>query len=163
MAYNSTDYLQSPVDDIESFFWLTCWAVLFNNRSCNQKRSTMEIEWQEYLHSADYEPARLLFKATLVTELAQPSATTERRERSPIFTEFHPLLDAWWAACLDLQHKWQSLVMDKLEKISSDHRKQFLLYHSHSFALEGVKRLLSVAGEHHVRLQNCKKFDSESV
>ncbi|KAJ7364143.1 hypothetical protein DFH08DRAFT_267263 [Mycena albidolilacea] len=58
MTY-STDYLQSPVDDIESFFWLACWAVLFNNRSHNQKRSTMEIEWQEYLHSADYESASI--------------------------------------------------------------------------------------------------------
>ncbi|KAJ7903425.1 hypothetical protein B0H14DRAFT_2491657 [Mycena olivaceomarginata] len=159
----STEYLQSPVDDIESFFWLACWAVLFNNHKHNEKRSPMEIQWQEYLRSAEYESARLLSKSMLVTELAQPWATTKRRERSSILTEFHPLLSAWWAACLDLQQKWQSLVMDELEKISSDHRKQFLLYHSHSFALEGVKCLLSVAGQHHTRLQNCKKFDSESV
>ncbi|KAJ7364142.1 hypothetical protein DFH08DRAFT_267247 [Mycena albidolilacea] len=91
---DGTEYLQSPVDDIESFFWLACWAVLFNNH--NEKRSTKEIQWQKYLRSADYKSARSLSKLMLVTDLARPSTIKERRERSPILTEFHPLLKTCW-------------------------------------------------------------------
>ncbi|KAJ7903406.1 hypothetical protein B0H14DRAFT_3679709 [Mycena olivaceomarginata] len=48
-----TEYLQSPLDDLESFFWLACWAVLFNDCKTNEKRSKVETKWQQSLRNAD--------------------------------------------------------------------------------------------------------------
>ncbi|KAJ7499360.1 hypothetical protein FB451DRAFT_1073565, partial [Mycena latifolia] len=44
---HGTPYVQSPIDDIESFFWLAFWAVLFNTH--NQNRSSNELNWRKRL------------------------------------------------------------------------------------------------------------------
>ncbi|KAJ7818263.1 hypothetical protein B0H14DRAFT_2373395 [Mycena olivaceomarginata] len=154
MAENGK-YLQSPLDDIESFFWLACWAVLFNDRNENKQRSQIETKWQESLLSGDPD-----IKRSFVGRLAEIAPSNSW---SQILREFHPLFKAWWAVRSELQQRWTPLVEEQvLQEMASDYRKQYLLYHFHHFALEGVKGFLSVAAQHHARLQSCKHFDSSA-
>jgi hypothetical protein len=147
-----TEYLQSPLDDLESFFWLACWAVLFNDCKANEKRSKVETKWQQSLRNADSDAKR-----SFVGRLTE---TTPSNGWSQILTEFHPLLRAWWGVRIELQEDWKITVTDEvLEKMSCTSRKQFLLYHFHRFALAGVKKVLSVLALHHVRLRGYNKFD----
>ncbi|EEB95905.1 hypothetical protein MPER_05054, partial [Moniliophthora perniciosa FA553] len=47
MEQSNEQYLQSPVDDLHSFFWVTLWAVMFNE--LNRTRSKGERIWQTKL------------------------------------------------------------------------------------------------------------------
>ncbi|KAJ7692357.1 hypothetical protein B0H14DRAFT_3175422 [Mycena olivaceomarginata] len=86
-------YIHSPVDDIQSFFWLAVWAVLFNSRS--QKRSRSELNWGQNLRSG----VRAV-KSDFVDELI--TTPHSLRGHSPIGTQMFPLLQDWWRRQRDL-------------------------------------------------------------
>ncbi|KAF8206304.1 hypothetical protein K438DRAFT_468628 [Mycena galopus ATCC 62051] len=89
---DDSPYLQSPVDDLESFFWLAVWAVLFNTHKDNQNGSQLETKWKAYLFGPEHHAIRVFAKTTLTAELRR---SRENISWSPILREFHPLLNAW--------------------------------------------------------------------
>ncbi|KAJ7349317.1 hypothetical protein DFH08DRAFT_959475 [Mycena albidolilacea] len=131
-------YIHSPVDDIQSFFWLAVWAVLFNSRPHTRSRS--EFIWGQNLRSG----VRAV-KSDFVNELM----TTVRslRGRGPIGTQVFPLLQDWWRRQRDLAEEWQRNVVAEAAKIPEhevDNIRCFYLHHFHLYALRGVKEFLDL-------------------
>lgn len=148
---NGSKYLQSPIDDIESFFWLACWGVLFNTHTSNQARSNVESKWQGYLASAQYSS-----KTSLVRELRRQIST---KGFSPISTQLLPLLKDWWTAQERLDLRWAEMLASAEDMPQSDERNVFYLKKFHLFALFGVKEFLSLAQRHISTLQTYKPFE----
>ncbi|KAJ7438455.1 hypothetical protein FB451DRAFT_1570222 [Mycena latifolia] len=140
-------YLHSPVDDLESFFWLACWAVLFNVYNDNKARAEEEIDWQRYLKGAQYN-----LKTELIKQLHKYHPA---RETSPITTQLLPVLKEWEAALSKLNDDWG---MCRAEANNIAEPADFYTYHFHLFALRGVKDFLTIAERHRERLRACTPF-----
>ncbi|KAJ6512169.1 hypothetical protein C8R47DRAFT_684167 [Mycena vitilis] len=143
-------YVHSPVDDIQSFFWLAMWAVLFNSKS--QTRSPLELEWQQSIRSGTHS-AKASIAAMLVT-------TNFLRGHSLIGTQVFPLLREWWRAQRTLAEDWHELVVPEAESISTDQVKyrDFYLHHFHVYALRGVKEFLALVVQHREKLRAYSDF-----
>ncbi|KAJ7645465.1 hypothetical protein DFH06DRAFT_1425076 [Mycena polygramma] len=125
-------YVHSPVDDIQSFFWLAMWAVLFNTKP--QTRSRVELKWQQRVRSGTYRA-----KASVVSELG---TTSFLRGHSLIGTQVFPLLQDWWDKQRALAVEWHTTVVPEAESIPQDETDKircFYLHHFHLYALRGVK------------------------
>jgi hypothetical protein len=144
-------YVQSPIDDIESFFWVALWAVLFNKQVHN--RVAVELEWREKLEHAD--PA---FKALLLLELEE---ITQRQLDSTLFSSISrqllPFLQAWLCKLRTLKAEWVE-ISDRAEDVQLSDLPDFYIKHFHVFALRGVKLVLGVLNEHLPRLRDCPSF-----
>ncbi|KAJ6630935.1 hypothetical protein B0H10DRAFT_1773360 [Mycena sp. CBHHK59/15] len=137
-------YIQSPIDDIESFFWLALWAVLFNIHQ--SKRSRLEIGWQKDLDSAQQE-----FKSSLPRKMKD----TNLEECSRISRELLPLLIKWWRYQEDLRDEWNTEV---IRSANNDKSSDFYLYHFHLYALRGVRDFLRIVQEWRGSLIQLKPF-----
>lgn len=131
------NYIHSPIDDLESFFWLAFWAVMFNKQS--KTRSEDEVDWQKALKSGGYNEktgAAYLLKRT------RPDSTY-----SPISTEFVPLLKSLDKSLDTLRTNWDEK-MEQAEEIPDAQRTNFYLYHFHLYSLLGVRDILTVVAKH---------------
>ncbi|KAJ6630939.1 hypothetical protein B0H10DRAFT_2320779 [Mycena sp. CBHHK59/15] len=90
-------YILSPIDDIESFFWLALWAVLIN--IYQSTHSKHEIGWQKDLDSAQQK---------LKSSILENVMNTILDDCSPISQELLPLLISWWECQRDLRKKWNT-------------------------------------------------------
>ncbi|KAJ7692361.1 hypothetical protein B0H14DRAFT_834819 [Mycena olivaceomarginata] len=131
-------YIHSPVDDIQSFFWLAVWAVLFNSRS--QTRSRSELIWGQNLRSG---------VRAVKSDFADALMTTPHslRGHSPIGTQMFPFLQDWWRRQRDLAEEWHRNVVAEAAKIPEhevDNIRCFYLHHFHLYALRGVKEFLDL-------------------
>ncbi|KAJ7179531.1 hypothetical protein C8R46DRAFT_1074014 [Mycena filopes] len=142
-----TSYIQSPVDDIQSFFWTAVWAVLFNVR--NQERSPEEIKWQRSL-----EDAELSKKTNFVDWLGE---TFKFKDYSPVSVQLLPLLREWWELQKSLSKDW-SKARSSIEDLSDDLQRQCYLHSFHLFALRGVKEYLALAEKYRPILQAYGEF-----
>lgn len=131
-------YIHSPVDDIQSFFWLAVWAVLFNSKP--QTRSRLELTWGQNLRSG----VRVV-KSDFTHELM--TTNHSRSGHSPIGTQMFPLLQDWWRRQRDLGVEWRRNVVAEAAKIPEhevDNIRCFYLHHFHLYALRGVKEFLDL-------------------
>ncbi|KAJ6608681.1 hypothetical protein B0H10DRAFT_2194250 [Mycena sp. CBHHK59/15] len=143
-VYKGLFYLRSPVDDIQSFFWLALWAVLFNIHQ--SKRSRIEVVWQKNLDNAQQKS-----KSSLPGNVSN----TILDECSPISQELLPLLIKWWRYQEDLRDEWTSKV---IRSANNDKSSDFYLYHFHLYALRGVRDFLRIVDEHHDHLKQFQPF-----
>ena len=126
------EYLHSPVDDLESFFWVALWSVMFNNES-GQWSSREEVV-QRALLDIDKDKAIRCF-------LVLPPDTCNHPARC-----FRDVMTDWWFKVQNRQVNW---VRDVLEKIPEDTDKEsYFLPHFHRFALQGVLDVLGVLHKH---------------
>ncbi|KAJ6512171.1 hypothetical protein C8R47DRAFT_684177 [Mycena vitilis] len=139
-------YVHSPVDDIQSFFWLAMWAVLFNSKS--QTRSRVELKWQQRVRSGTHRA-----KASVVSEL---ETTSFSKGHSLIGTQVLPLLQDWWDKQRALAVEWHRTVVPEAESIPKNETDQircFYLRHFHLYALRGVKESLALVVQNRERLK----------
>ncbi|KAJ6543851.1 hypothetical protein B0H19DRAFT_1308661 [Mycena capillaripes] len=150
METNAT-YIQSPIDDIQSFFWLAVWAVLFNDKL--QEPSSKEAQWRSSLISGDYEK-----KATFTSELA---ASDFERGYSAVGTQLLPILQLWWSNLQTLFRDWRR-VLNKVEynEISQQEVSNFYKHHFHLYALRGVKEFLVLVDQNRETLMGYGEFPS---
>jgi len=123
------DYLRSPMDDLESCFWVALWSVLFNNGH-EGSLSDDELEIRENLANATKEAAGgQLRRAALGSHC------------SDIMKRFNPVLVAWWEKVRDRGSLWDEGVLKMALK---DAGVEYYLLHSHLSALRGVVDILEV-------------------
>ncbi|KAF7330801.1 hypothetical protein MVEN_02419300 [Mycena venus] len=133
------DYVHSPVDDIQSFFWLAAWAVLFNVNS--RERSDVEVKWRRNLASGT-----VAAKSDFVVELITCDLDDGH---SVLGTQVLPLLMLWWQKQQILAGDWQRSVAAKARKLQEKADiPNFYLQHLHSYALRGVKEFLELIVQH---------------
>uniref|UniRef100_A0A0W0GCR8 Fungal-type protein kinase domain-containing protein n=1 Tax=Moniliophthora roreri TaxID=221103 RepID=A0A0W0GCR8_MONRR len=145
MEESDDQYLQSPVDDLHSFFWVTLWAVMFNG--LNRTRSIKEKRWQGQLVNS------AASKASVVLELHPSPRSTGN---SPITEQMKPLLIEWYDAMQKLNNDWSvvSRLPDGIEA------REWYLLHFHHFAFRGVVETLQLMLKHHSILSKYPPFPS---
>ncbi|KAJ6543880.1 hypothetical protein B0H19DRAFT_956069, partial [Mycena capillaripes] len=143
-------YVQSPVDDIQSFFWVAAWAVLFNTRQ--QNRSPEEDKWCRDLISGNLGLKSDFSSALLAADLEEGYGLAA--------TQLFPVLRLWWVKLLSLRMDWVSRVTSQVRKQPPDEVANFYLHHFHLFALRGVQEFLELVEEHHSTLRNYGDFPS---
>ena len=123
------EYLHSPVDDLESFFWVALWSVMFNEKSGRWNDDEEDV--RKLLFNIDKDKA--IWKFTLLS-LDGCNHITRR---------FRNVMTDWRFKVRDRQVNWV------LEKIPKDTDKEsYSLPHFHRFALQGVLDVLGVLHEH---------------
>ncbi|KAJ7727933.1 hypothetical protein B0H16DRAFT_247295 [Mycena metata] len=152
----NTKYIQSPADDVQSFFWVMLWAVLFNNM--DQKRCPREVAWRAEMEGADVR-AKGDFTARLNREEFDPEFSGVKY--SAVGVQLFPLLQAWWRKQRELEADWGK-VLREAKRISPESHARFHLHHYHSFALRGVKDFLEIMDEYRPTLKSYGQFEPPS-
>jgi len=127
--------LHSPVDDLESFFWVAIWSVFFNKDHAKAKAySNQEKRIMDYLVDGQKDRA-----ADKYSELVCDDTT------SNIGRHLQAVLDDWWMKVRDRNRKWSKEVLRGAPENAS---RDYYLPHFHRFALEGVADILEVLSDH---------------
>ena len=127
--FNTTgDYLHSPVDDLESFFWVAVWSVFFNKADTGAK-SAQEMRMQDELYKNNKEVAK--DGISLLPGEANSGATEP----------FQFMLIAWGAKVDQRRLEW---FVEVLRRRPDDAKGEYYLPHFHRFALRGVVDVLEV-------------------
>lgn len=105
-ASNSGEpYLQSPLDDIESFFWVSVWAAAYNLKHSHQL-SRNELLWREELSGSVSERRGAAMQLLEV----------EGSEGSPILVHFRRFIRALDQKLRNLRVKWEKTTRDLVEE-----------------------------------------------
>ena len=129
------NYLHSPVDDLESCFWVSVWSVFFNKDEVNEKhRSVQEIDIQDSLDKSNKDSA--MFSISELSPHGNHSNITRR---------FQLALDDWWMRVRDRYMVWRREVLNNAPKNAG---KEYYLPYFHRYALEGVLDVLQVLESH---------------
>jgi len=126
-------HLHSPVDDLESFFWVAVWTV-FSNKDHEKNRSEEEKSIMEHLSWCRKDVAMSDYSVFVLD-----SAT------SNIVRHLRPILLDWWMRVRDRSMRWTNQV--PMEVPNGAHGKYYLP-HFHCFAPEGVVDVLEVLLTH---------------
>jgi len=126
-------HLHSPVDDLESFFWVAVWSVFFN-KDIAKGHSNGERSIRDHLVGCRKSNAMDKY-STLVCD-----ATT-----SNIVQRFQAVLFDWWTKVQNRSATWSRKV---LRDAPQNAGREYYLPHFHRFALEGVADVLQVLSDH---------------
>jgi len=125
--------LHSPVDDLESCFWVALWSVLFNK---SQERSLSEME-REIMED--------IVNDGRDNGMAKIKHAMSEQHCSDIMKRFNPVLVAWWEKVRDEGARWDWEVMKIAPKRAG---REYYLPHFHLSALQGVVDILEVMKGH---------------
>ena len=132
------NYLHSPVDDLESCFWVSVWSVFFNKDEANEKhRSVQEGRIKHRLDKTD--------KAGAMDSISELQLRGGRQKHSNITHRFQPALFDWWVRVQYRNKVWGNEVIDNAPENAG---KEYYLPYFHRFALEGVLQALQVLEKH---------------
>jgi len=126
-------YLHSPVDDLESFFWVAVWSVFFN-KDHKGAYSDVEKDIMDHLTQGDKDRAMNQYSGLVC------DATT-----SNIGRHLQAVMYAWWKKVRDRNVTWS---MEVLTRAPENAGRDYYLPHFHRFALEGVADILEVLSHH---------------
>ncbi|KAG6862786.1 hypothetical protein C0991_010183, partial [Blastosporella zonata] len=93
-------YVQSPIDDMESFYWTAVWATLNNTKSLSTTKQ--EEKWKRWLDDSGAH-ARTAVKDG-IEKLAFSNQL--RRECSPFLAVMAPMLHKWWDLLKRMSGQW---------------------------------------------------------
>jgi len=127
------DYLHSPVDDLESCFWVSVWSVFFNKDNIGDQ-SDEESDLKDDLINCR--------KGDAMVGLMQ---LPHRRKHSNITLRFRSILLEWWDKIRDQQRMWFGEVVAG-EPENAD--GEYYLPHFHRFALQGIVDVLEILAKH---------------
>ncbi|KAH8087188.1 hypothetical protein BXZ70DRAFT_1011659 [Cristinia sonorae] len=144
---DQSDYLQTPVDDIASLYWVGQWSVLFNEHS--QGDSTKEKSMRSDAIS---------YRAKVPQDIQSLNdRQTQLLSTSTICQDWVPILSDWYQSVAKLESIWartyDSLVMSRHGRNEDILRPLF-----NRFALRGVAEMLEVMTSHRPRLESSQRF-----
>ena len=125
-------YLHSPVDDLESFFWVAFWSVFFNKDTAKGQTDAEKVIKDHLVGNR---------KAVAMDNYS----ALKRGKYSDITHRFRPILLEWWRTVRDRQSLWTELV---LNDEPDDANGEYYLPHFHRFAVEGVVDVLKLLAKH---------------
>ena len=127
------DYLHSPVDDLESCFWVSFWAVSFNKDHIKAK---LEIEIGIRGKLATGRRAEALHHLCMCRIEGNYSKS---------FHYFRPILEDWWSKLQNVDVEWSRTVLNSAPVNAGE---EYYLPHFHCSALQGVVDVLEVLERH---------------
>ena len=126
-------HLHSPVDDLESFFWVVVWSVVFNKGGTGTK-SAEEQDIRDCLTRGNRDEAMRLY-----------SILSDDGEHRNITQRLRNVLFEWWIRVRDRYTVWSKEVLKSKLK---DAGGEYYLPHFHRYALQGVVDVLEVFADH---------------
>ncbi|KAJ3515940.1 hypothetical protein NLJ89_g1433 [Agrocybe chaxingu] len=146
----NSKYLQSPVDDLFSVYWVALWAILNNTHTSG--RSDAEVRWRTKIAEGRLARADASVDICGLVELEETSY-------SPIVQEWSPALDSWFQSLDRLDDGWRRQKARLSRGLKpGDSPGGFYLPLSHYFALRGVADFLEMIKPHYTELRNCLPF-----
>ena len=129
-------YVQSPIDDLQSFFWVALWAVLHSPKSTteDEKRLCGYLSQEYSVRQMAHVDLKMLFLRGQLEE-----------KLGPVFRAMVLALLEWYRHLETLQDAFIS----KFSRVS-DPRRRCLLFDC--FAYQGVARFVEVLSKHRVAL-----------
>ncbi|KAF9644543.1 hypothetical protein BDM02DRAFT_3190520 [Thelephora ganbajun] len=127
------DHLHSPVDDLESCFWVSVWSVLFNKDNAGDQSVEESVIKDN------------LIKNHKTDAIEGFSMLQRRRKHSNITQRFRPVLLEWWKKVRDQHMVWNDEVLEGAQENADG---EYYLPHFHRFALQGVLDVSQVLAEH---------------
>ena len=128
------DYLQSPVDDLYSFYYTMQWAAVFHNQEFAAKEKDIPFELKilrENLLGTQSD------RSFVTTEIVDPSRLRPR-ECGSVVSNCQPVLRAWYMELRGLRDDWK----DCLYELEGQETKAEIYKHLFStFAVRGVATL----------------------
>lgn len=134
----SPPYVQSPIDDSESFFHTTLWAVLFNNHNTPCK------VWRDRV--AGSQGARTIARGDI---LGWPPTVSEPND---IVTEPVPVLYDWFNRLTALRWVMKTMMIQASRFSEEDKVVEFIECSWHIIAIRGVCDFLEVMKAHREQL-----------
>ena len=127
------EYLHSPIDDLESFFWVALWSVVFHVKA----KPKLDPEWElrKALLRNDKDRAMRLF----VDELHGNEGCDD------VMLRFQGVIHDWWKKLWGQRREWRLEVMARHPPNAGS---EYYLPHFHRFALRGVLDVLEVLDKH---------------
>jgi len=119
-------YLHSPVDDLESFFWVALWSVLFSEDG-EGSLSPQELQIRNALTRVE-------------KDKAAGSLSSVRNDASNIMKCFFLVLSGWWSKVMQRAWEWGEVV----RRAPIDAAEEYYLPRFHHSALQGVVDVLEV-------------------
>ncbi|KAJ3515937.1 hypothetical protein NLJ89_g1435 [Agrocybe chaxingu] len=146
----SSKYLQSPVDDLFSVYWVALWAILNNTHTSG--RSDAEVRWRTKIAKGCLHRADASVKICGLVELEDTSY-------SPIVQQWSPVLDSWFQSLDRLDQDWRRRKARLSRRLKPDNSPgDFYLPLFHYFALRGVADFLEMIKSHYTELCTCPPF-----
>ncbi|KAJ3515946.1 hypothetical protein NLJ89_g1437 [Agrocybe chaxingu] len=139
----NSEYLQSPVDDLFSVYWVALWAILNNTHTSG--RSDAEVRWRTKIAEGHLQRADASVK---ICALPLP----QWKQHSLILQQWSPVLDTWFQSLDRLQRDWQNTVDPSYAEKPGISPGEYYLPHFHYFALRGVADFLAMIQPHYTRL-----------
>jgi len=132
LLFTQGERLHSPVDDLESFFWVALWSILFNSKS----REKLEAERRigEALIANDKDTAMSQFCSLAID-----------KRRNEVTQRFQHVIKDWWLKVRDRDEDWTKSVMANRPEGA---KGEYYLPHFHLYALQGVADFLEVLERH---------------
>jgi len=127
------DYLHSPVDDLESCFWVSAWSVFFNKDNAGDQSNEERYMKDDFI------------KNNKTAAIDCLSTLGYHGKVSNIVQRFQPVLFEWWEKLRVKERAWAKEVLLG-EPANAD--GEYYLPHFHRFALQGVVDVLEVLAEH---------------
>ncbi|KAH8087182.1 hypothetical protein BXZ70DRAFT_955894 [Cristinia sonorae] len=145
------DYLQTPVDDLASLYWVGQWSVLFNEH-CQG-----DSEEEESMRSD-----AISYRAKVPQDIQSLNdRQTQLLSTSTVCQDWVPILSDWYQSVAKLESIWartyDSLVMSRNGRNEDILRPLF-----NRFALRGVAEMLEVMTSHRPRLESSQLFNLPS-
>lgn len=142
---SSESYLQSPMDDLSSFYYVGQWAAAYNNEFGKNGSKIHEL--------------RALLPAGRESREAATSSISKIVETdtslyTPFLTRSAPFLRKWNSSLLKLRHTWTVIESQALaEGLTGQGAHDFFVPQFHQFALRGVLLYLRLLVEFRDELQ----------
>ena len=133
LLYAEGEHLHSPVDDLEGFFWVALWSVLFNVTGGPYSEGEMKI--RNALQNNQKDAAMTLFTYLVADD----------KERSHATRRFEDFILDWWKTVQNQRLEWEREVIAESPMGAG---KGYYLPHFHRFALRGVLDILKLLKEH---------------
>lgn len=138
----SEQYLHSPVDDLESYYYTMQWAAVHNNGPDFGMHDTDEINAlrEDLSDSADKR-----FQATLFIQRIRPNNEGDVLRFGAFLAKLQPVFKEWYPSILALIQSWRT-VKDGVD--SSDQVSRYYVRHALVFAYRGVSDYLKIVHKH---------------
>ena len=135
---DSEQYLHSPVDDLESFYYTMQWAAVTNDGSESGKHKSDDIEAlrTRLNHNAD-----MRFQATLSIHKIRPANQEDVQKFGAFLAKLQPVFKEWYPQILALIKSWRT-VKDGAD--GADDVSRYYIRHALVFAYRGVSDYLKI-------------------
>lgn len=134
---NNSSLLQSPLDDLWSFFWTALWATLTNRHHPNQ--TDMEKNWRLQLCAGG------AFREKVAALIKMNSTLEKKQGYSPILRQMAPLLRRWYTSLNEMGPRWTE-ELDTVEEKGNADAGALMLFHK--FAYGGMLDIVRMISEH---------------